>query len=151
MFDAHAHGAAEEGDGVFGDELFEGDEEAGFESNEAVDWGGELWRCRDSMPDGVDEKCQDVRYQTGEQHEFSKLFTPPSSFKISPAEKDHDRADDHGDEVVFDDSRRYECPGVDDALGRDEDEVGHCPLRTGEVVCGGGGDGVEGGSPFVCP
>lgn len=31
VLDAHADGAAEEGDGVFGDELFEGHEEGGFD------------------------------------------------------------------------------------------------------------------------
>ena len=44
MLDADAQGTAEEGDGVLGNELLQGDEEAGFESNEALEGCGA--RCK---------------------------------------------------------------------------------------------------------
>lgn len=49
MLDADAQGAAEEGDGVFGDELFEGYEEGGGEGDEALEGSG-----------AVDERQHDI-------------------------------------------------------------------------------------------
>lgn len=156
---------------MLGHELFEADEEAGFEGDEALDrcraaallvtdpyesvsrrlvhslrWG----RCP-GIPEDVDNAGEEIGYHSDEQQELAKLFASPCPFQVSSSEPDHHPADGEGNQIVFHQSGCEKGPRELVGGGGEEDEVGYGKLARPDIIdcfcCAGSRS--QGGRPLA--
>ena len=158
---------------MLGHELLQSHEEASFEREEALDGcrtstasapsscdsleksgNAQLRRPSHGMPHPINSKRKHIGYHSNKYHELPKLLATPRALKVFPSKPYHAPADSQTEEVVLDPRRRYEGPGIADALRGYESKVGDGPLGAGEVVGAhyhgfGGRHGVELVAPLV--
>ena len=173
MFDADADVGREEVDGVFGDELLEGDEEGGLQGGRGADDARAKCEARMSavaMPlnegkiggeppkedvhiqceeTDVEDDCDDIRKHRDDQDELPKLHRPPGALEISAAIENDGDGDDQGEGVALGKGRGEEGPGVEDGILRHErDPVEAVHLQSEDL--GGDGDEKERGEEDAC-
>lgn len=140
MFNADFDDAFEHGDGVFGDQLLEGDEEASLEGDAAADGcerAGDVAGERE--PGDVDEEGEGVWDEGDDEEEFAEFGRAPGALEVLAAVEEGCEGDDEGEDVLLDEGGSEEGPGEDEGEGGDDGEEG-----DGEVFVAGGGGGVCG-------
>lgn len=137
VFDAHLHETLEDGDGVFGHELFEGDEEGGLDGDATAYLGrpfGTLlagfvfWRIQTvetlntpygrSPPDGSPEEIEGhdghIGQESDGEDELGKLARTPGAFEILAAVEERGQVEEDGEDVLLNKGGGQQGPGIEE-------------------------------------
>jgi hypothetical protein len=143
VLDAHADEAFGNGNGVFGNELLERDEEASLDGNAAGDSSGPdlvsiicvWWRVallpqrafgQDEEADRVEQICEDVGYHGHEEHELGEFVRPPGSFQVATAVEDGEASGDEAEDILLHHCRQSKDPRIPGhRMAGNDGEPGH--------------------------
>jgi hypothetical protein len=74
---------------------------------------------RQTMPNGINEKREQVRNHRDEQHELGKLLPAPGSLEVFAPEPDDGGGNRQRDDIILDQRAGQESPGEFDGCGWD--------------------------------
>lgn len=140
MFDPDFDDSLEESDGVFGNQLFKGDQKPGLQRDPAAH-GGEAPRgiAGEGEPGDVDDESEEIWDQRDDEEEFSEFGGAPCALEVLAAVEEGGKGDEEGEDVLLDEGGGEEGPGEDNGEGGDDSEE-----RDGEVLVGRGGASSRG-------
>lgn len=162
MLDAHTDGTLEDGDGVLGHELFEGDEKGGFEGESAMDDCVSVAQVRSgramvmlsassglldlhshlvptkSVPQRVDDKGYQIGDDGDKEDKLGKLAASPGALKVSASIEDGQGGGGKAEDVLLNQGRGEEDVGISQRRGGHDGEEGDADgAPSGTRVHGG--------------
>lgn len=144
MFDAHLHQTLEYSDGVFGNELLEGDKEGGLDRDSTADLSEAY---RGVTPDGCPQQIERHDNHIGEDgdgdNEFGKLPRTPGTLKVLAAVEEGGQVQKDGEDVLLDKGGREEGPWIVEESQGNESQVGNNDGRSQLGFAGSGTDAAN--------